>query len=79
MRPAGDCHKALVQAAQSLLAERGGGGATLMELAHRSQVGYTVARQLVANMARHGQLVLVGQRRVTYRNRPVLEYAPGNL
>jgi len=78
MRPAGDTHLALLQAAQAIRSERSdsGQGATLQELVHRSQVGYKVARALVAKMKARGQLVKVGERQVEYRNRKVDEYAP---
>jgi hypothetical protein len=78
MRPAGDCHKALLLAAAALKIERAksGQGATLLELVHRSQVGYKVARALVPKLTDRGYLQKVGERRVHYRNRPVAEYAP---
>lgn len=77
-RPAGDVHLAMLQAAQAIRNERreSGQGATLLELVRRSQVGYRVARQLVPSLKRRGQLQIVGERRVSYRNRPVAEYAP---
>ena len=66
----------MLQAAQALRNERiaSGQGATLRELVQRSQVGYAVARTLVANLKRRGQIEQVGTRRVDYRNRPVAEY-----
>lgn len=78
MRPAGETHLAVMQAAHAIRTERAdtGQGATLLELVHRSQVGYKVARALVAKLKCRGQLQIVGQRRVAYRNRPVAEYAP---
>jgi hypothetical protein len=78
MRPVSEPHLALLQAAQALRCEyaASGRGATLLEMVHRSQVGYTVARALVPKMTRAGHLHVVGERRVTYRNRPVAEYAP---
>ena len=77
-RPAGEVHLALLQAAAALRLEfaESGRGATLQEIVHRSQVGYAVARRLVADLKRHGHLCKVGERRVAYRNRPVYEYAP---
>lgn len=76
-RPAQDCHKALIRAAQELKIERAqsGQGSTLLELVHRSQVGYAVARALVPKLKSRGSLVMVGERRVARRNRPVYEYA----
>lgn len=78
MRPAGEVHLALLQAAHAHRRENAatGQGATLLELVHRSQVGYAVARALVPKLKSHGHLQIVGQRRVAYRNRPVAEYAP---
>lgn len=80
-RPAQDCHKALIRAAQALEIERAqsGQGSTLLELVHRSQVGYAVARALVPKLKKHGHLVVVGERRVSRRNRPVFEYAAAGV
>ena len=83
MRPAGDCHLALLQAAHAVRLERlqngaPGQGATLREMVQRSQVGYAVARTLVAKLHQRGQLTKVGEVRVEYRNRPVALYAPAN-
>jgi len=81
MRPASDTHLALLQAAHAIKAERAatGQGATLLELVHRSQVGYKVARALVPKLKERGQLQMVGQRQVDYRNRPVAEYLPTDV
>lgn len=78
MRPASETHLALLQAAHAFRVERAesGQGATLLELVHRSQVGYKVARALVPKLKERGLLVKVGERQVDYRNRPVAEYAP---
>lgn len=78
MRPAGEVHLAILQAAHALRKERAesGQGATLMELVQRSQVGYKVARALVPKLTERGQLQVVGQRMVPGRNRPAYEYAP---
>ena len=58
MRPASETHLALLQAAHAIHTERAetGQGATLLELVHRSQVGYKVARALVAKLKCRGQL-----------------------
>lgn len=79
-RPAGECYKAIMQAAQALKVERAqsGQGATLLELVHRSQVGYAVARQIVPKLKSRGVLVKVGERRESRRNRPVFEYGVVN-
>lgn len=81
MRPAGEVHLALLQAAHAIRAERAstGQGATLLELVHRSQVGYKVARELVPKLSARGQLTKVGERKVPYRNRPVAEYVPTDM
>lgn len=81
MRPASEPHLALLQAAHAIRVERAqsGQGATLQELVHRSQVGYQVARALVPKLKDRGQLQIVGERKVDYRNRPVAEYAPADL
>lgn len=81
MRPAGEVHLALLQASHAIRAERAstGQGATLLELVHRSQVGYKVARALVPKLSARGQLTKVGERKVPYRNRPVAEYVPTDM
>lgn len=77
MRPPGEIHQALLGAARELFTpER---APTLAELAQRAQVGRDAARRTVDNMKRHGALRQVRERRVTYRNRPVAEYAPPDL
>jgi hypothetical protein len=78
MRPAGEVHLAMLQAAHAIRRERAeaGHGPTLAELVARSQVGYAVARTTVANLKRHGKLEIVATRKVAGRNRPVAEYAP---
>ncbi len=80
-RPASETHLALLQAAHAIRAERAasGQGATLLELVHRSQVGYKVALTTVSNLKRAGHLRIVGERKVGYRNRPVAEYAPAEI
>ena len=75
MRPRSDVAQALLQAALKLSAA--GRGATLNELAEHAQVGKGAARMLVPSLKRRGRLQIVGTRRVSYRNRPVAEYAPG--
>lgn len=70
--------QALIQAARDVVADLGmpKRGATLAELAARSQVGRDAARRCIDNMRRSGALEIVGTRKVDYRNRPVSEYAP---
>lgn len=79
-RPAGECYQAIVMAAQELKIERAqsGQGATLLELVHRSQVGYAVARRIVPRLKDNGILVKVGERKESRRNRPVFEYGVAN-
>lgn len=81
MRPASETHLALLQAAHAIRRERieSGQGATLLELVHRSQVGYKCARALIPKLKERGHLQIVGARKVEYRNRPVAEYAPADL
>lgn len=78
MRPAGEVHLAVLQAAHAVKRERAesGKGATLRELAKRACVGYKVARVTVANLKRSGKLEQVGTCKVAGRNRPVYLYAP---
>jgi hypothetical protein len=78
MRPAGEAHLALIQAAHKIKAERAasGQGATLAELAARACVGYKVARMLVPSLKRRGHLTVTGARQVPSRGRPAAEYAP---
>jgi len=74
MRPAGDSRLALLKAAADLTSMTR--SPTLSELASRACVGREAAKITVANMRRAGLLVVVRQRKVDYRNKPVAEYAP---
>lgn len=78
MRPAGEVHLAMLQAAHAIKRERlaAGQGATLREMAGRACVGYAVARATVANLRRSGRLSIVGECKVAGRNRPAALYAP---
>ena len=58
MRPRGEIRQALFTAAKSLHEECG--AFSWIQLAERSQVGYSVARETVKNMATAGELVRVG-------------------
>jgi len=89
MRPAGQVRLALIQAAREIAAEIGAPnrGATLAEMWRPCtgrygvgvmQVSHREARNLVPKIKAAGQLSIVNQRRVPYRNRPVAEYAPCN-
>lgn len=74
MRPPGEVAVALLTACERLAA--GGRGATLRELAGAACVGQAAARHTVPSLKRRGALLIVGQMRVAYRNRPVALYAP---
>lgn len=78
MRPPGEISAAILGAAVALVRDEGGQrrGPTLQELAHHACVGIQAARRTVDNMRRSGKLEPVGERRVDYRNRPVVEYGP---
>lgn len=78
MRPVGEISAAILTSATQLAREEGGQrrGPTLQELAHHACVGISVARRTVDNMRRAGKLEPVAERKVEYRNRPVMEYAP---
>ena len=47
---------------------------TLREMAERAQVGYDSARYMVPKLAAAGELLVAGEARVDYRNRPVQLY-----
>jgi len=74
MRPVGDVRQALLSTACELVTPDR--GPTLREMAMKAGVGVTSATHTVKNMCRSGQLTIVRHRSVTYRNRPVAEYAP---
>ena len=74
MRPMSEVARALLHTANKLSAV--GRRVTLAEMAAGACVGQLAARQTVANLKRAGHLHIVGERRVSYRNRPVAEYAP---
>ncbi|MBK6592793.1 MAG: hypothetical protein IPG23_08625 [Burkholderiales bacterium] len=50
-------------------------GPTFRELINFAQVGKIAARHTVPKLVRCGVLTIARTRRVTYRNRPVAEYA----
>ncbi len=74
MRPAGEVRLALLRAARELATPDRAG--TLREIAERACVGVSSARWTIRDMWRAGQLAQVRERPVSYRNRPVWEYAP---
>lgn len=47
---------------------------TLRQMADRAQVGYESARYMVPKLAAAGELLVAGEARVDYRNRPVQLY-----
>lgn len=77
MRPLSDVAQALLSTANRLSAA--GRSVTLAELAAGACVGHHAATMTVKNLRRSGHLKIVGLRRVTYRNRPVAEYAPRSV
>ncbi|UBB19515.1 hypothetical protein [Comamonas odontotermitis] len=74
-RPAGEVRQALLQACEQL--HKPGQSATLQELAQAACVGLDVARRTLDNLRRARLVAIVRHRRVSYRNRPVAEWAPG--
>ena len=81
-RPAGEVRQALLRAAGALVDELRATGApfrgpTLQEIRARANLGRVDARTCIQNCTRSGALQIVGERRVSYRNRRVAEYAPG--
>ena len=68
-----DVRRALLQAAIDLKCEAR--YPTLRELVRQARVGSSSGLNAVKNMRRCGLLVVAGERRVSYRNRPVAEYA----
>ena len=72
-RPLSEVARALLTTANRLSAA--GRAVTLAEMAAGACVGQQAARTTVSNLKRHGHLKIVGLRRVSYRNRPVAEYA----
>jgi hypothetical protein len=73
MRPKGEIHLALMKAVGELATpER---GASLREVAAHACVGLTAARYTMHYLNRSGAVVIARTRRVSYRNRPVSEYA----
>lgn len=75
MRPRGDIRQALSRAAWALATERPQ-GCTWRDLASRAQVGFAAARQTAKDMARAGELRVVGAARVEGAMRPMNLYAP---
>lgn len=67
---------ALIQACERLATS---GGATLRELAEAAKVGIDAARRAVDNLRRAGVLAVIGERTVSYRNRPVAVYVPSTM
>ena len=74
MRPMQDVSKALLNAADALNSPSK--APTMREMAVHAQVGLKAARYSVTNLKRAGLLQIVRDRKVSYRNRPVAEYAP---
>lgn len=72
-RPA-DIRSALLQAAVDL--NTAAQHPTLREIVRHACVGQSSGLYAVKNMRKAGLLVICGERRVSYRNRPVATYAP---
>lgn len=66
-RPGGVFRELVLSAARQ-------GPCTMREVAHVTQISLERTRRTVENLARAGDLQVVGQRRVDYRNRPVALY-----
>lgn len=79
MRPAGEIRQALMVAARELARPEQRRGPTLLEVAQHAKVGADAARRTMDNLRRAGDLVIVAERSVDYRNRPVAEYLPADL
>lgn len=75
MRPPGEVRQAMLQAALTLTRD-GLGGATFKQMAVCAKVGFSAARLTADNLARAGQLVVIGLHRVEGVNRPMRLYAP---
>lgn len=76
MRPPGDIRQALASTAAAIVPTQG--PASWRDLAVASGVGYTAARQTVENMARAGDLAVLGTQRRPHSRRPVNVYAPAD-
>lgn len=59
MRPRGEARQAIADAAKALKAEQG--AATWRELSARARVGFDLGHDTVRNMARSGELAVVGR------------------
>ena len=70
-RPRGEVRQAIAQAAQSQAR-----CFTWQDLAQHAGVGFAAARETVRNMARAGELMVVGELRVDGVRRPMVHYAP---
>ena len=69
-----DVRQALLQAAADLNAADH--APTLREIVHHATVGYASGLNAIKKMRRAGLLVICGERRVAYRNKPVATYVP---
>lgn len=76
MRPRKAISLAILQAAADLATDTT--APTLREMALHAKVGLASARTTVPMLRRAGLLEIVRTRRVSYRNRPVSEYAPAS-
>lgn len=73
-RPRGEIRQALLQAAERIAGDQG--EVTWREAAAASQVGWAAAKQTFKDMARAGELVAVGEKRVPGICRPMRTFRP---
>jgi hypothetical protein len=76
-RPRSEVRDALLRAARELASSTS--FPCLRELASHARVGLPAARRALDNMRRAGELVIVRARKVSWRNRPIPEWAPPDL
>ncbi len=74
MRPRGEVRQAVAAAAWSLAEVRG--AFTFRDVAAHSQVGYEKTRETLKDMARAGELLVVGETRAAGVSRPLNLYRP---
>ena len=72
-RPHGPIRQAIDSVGRQLTAERG--GFTWHDVAAIAGVGWDMAKHTVHNMARDGQLTVLGEASVPWARRPMLRYA----
>jgi hypothetical protein len=73
MRPVGEVTQALLHATAVLASPNHGG--SMREIISQACVGRAVGAYMIASLKRRGRLEIVALRTVSYRSRPVAEYA----